>query len=134
MSAYIYGSFLLVLVVSVIVVVLKNNFNIDVIKKLKSGVLPDTHFGWFLRCALNSKCPNIYKIWIYMHAIFYFILGNLIPGKWWLIMSIIIVWEIFEHIAFVSGHDEWWGEKFWKKSIYDIIVGLVAYYLGTQFC
>ena len=132
MSACIYGILLLFLVVLVITVVLKINFNINVMKKIKSRVSPNTTFGRFLRCALSSKCPDLYKIWIYMHAVFYFILGNLIPGKWWFIVFTIIVWESFEHIS--SSKQVWFREKFWKKTVYDIIVDVAAYYLGTQFC
>ena len=115
MPVYIYGILLLFLVVTVLIVVLKNNFNINVIKKIKSSVWPPQS-----------------QIWIYSHAVLYFILGILIPGKWWFIVFTIIVWESFERIA-SSGHG-WWRENFWKKTIYDIIVDVAAYYLGTQFC
>ena len=124
MSACIYGILLLFLVVSVITVVLKINFNITnsvsgdavtVIRKIKSRVWP----------------PHS-PIWIYSHAVLYFILGNLIPGKWWFIVFTIIVWESLEHIS--SSKQVWFRKKFWKKTVYDIIVDVAAYYLGTQFC
>ena len=124
MSGWIYGILLLCLVVSVIIVVLKINFNIPnsvsgdavtVIKKIKARVYP-------------PQSP----MWIYLHAVFYFILGNLIPGQWWFIVFTIIVWESFERIA--SSKQVWFKENFWKKTMYDIIVDVVAYYLGTQFC
>ena len=85
----------------------------------------------FLTCIFTEKCDNKYTsniFWTSTHLIFYFIIGLLIPNKWPFIIMTIIIWEILELILSIKM--PWYYESYYKK-IYDILAGILGYYLGT---
>jgi hypothetical protein len=66
--------------------------------------------------------------WIFSHFVLYFVLGLLIPNKWFFIFITMIVWELFEKLA--SKTNGWWGEHI-RDTISDIIANTIGYYSGT---
>lgn len=85
-------------------------------------------------------CPDC-DYWSIVHAILYFILGCIFPGRYLMILIISVFWEIFEsysgtHDMTLFGYcinvdtDGNRGE-FWYGRVSDVLLNLFGYILGT---
>ena len=71
-----------------------------------------------------------FNYWSIIHILLYTIIALFIPNKWWLIIIISIIWEIYEYIMSKIYDNKYYGEVIMNR-IFDIGFNLLGYYIGS---
>lgn len=124
-----YKAIIILLIVGMIIII---SYIISICKGVNK-IQSDT-----LGMSIVDLCVTSFTIWSLSHFILYFILGYYFPNCGCIIISIGIIWEIIEEsLGYVfpkinvkqqNGLVE--SVRWWKGSVFDIIVDILGFYLG----